>query len=217
MYAFANQCRSSDPLTSGFALEIPELTKVRDWATREAEEAKRRARDKQQDEEGLPGMSPGETNRPDHYNKQRYRDDPEIYRQFAEYEQQKAREREDRKARERAAFLQAEEESKRRKEEEARLLIEQKAVEEYKRIQQEQQDLKAARQEQLKNELSALKLDPGTVDSILGINSLDFQSAIRPSEKREEPAKLEEASRDTSEGPRSRTRKRSRFGLSFPV
>lgn len=201
---------------SEYALEIPNLTKIRDWTTRKAEEAKRRARERQQDEKGLPGTSQAETDRPRQQSRLHYHDDPEIYRQFEEFEQQKAREREQRKALERLAFLQAEEESKRRKEEEARLVIEQKAVEDYKREQQKQQEMKAAREDQFKTDLAALRLDPSTVDSILGISSLNIHDHTRHDDREVKPAKPEESVRDsTLEESKTKAKKRNKFGLPF--
>ena len=85
-------------------------------------------------------------------------DEPELLEDFVAYQERRIREEEDKKAKELALLLQAEQEAKRKQEEEAKREIEQRAIESYKKEQDELQTRTTESKETFRAELLRLGL-----------------------------------------------------------
>ena len=101
-------------------------------------------------------------------------DEPELLEGFVAYQERRIREEEDKKAQERALLLQAEQEAKRKQEEEARRKIEQRAIDNYKKEQDELQTRATESKETFRAELLRLGLPLDQIALIIDNPNLDF-------------------------------------------
>ena len=108
------------------------------------------------------------------HNTYRMDDEPELFEDFAAYQERRIREEEDKKAQERALLLQAEQEAKRKQEEQAKREIEQKAIDCYKKEQEELQARTTESKETFRNELLRLGLQLDQIALIVDNSNLDF-------------------------------------------
>ena len=103
-----------------------------------------------------------------------------MRRKFVEYQVKLVKEEEERRARERAEYLQAQKEAKLRAENEARQRIELIAIEQYKKEQEEIRLHKFEKEQRFKEELTELGLDSEKIQSIIdttGFQKLELDSA----------------------------------------
>lgn len=208
----ANTSRSSNPTQSPYAWELPRLQRQTEQATRRAEEA-RRANET--------GSKPRKTHqRGVHWDDEE--DDAEIRQQFLDYQVKLAKEQEDERARERAAYLEAEGEKQRKAEENARIEIERKAIEDYKREQEESKAQALKREGKFEEELKVLGLEPEQIQSIIAVPSLKLPQSrsadgARPRPSSGRPSLKERNSTNTRNGlptaapTRASSKKRSTF------
>ncbi|KAL8797714.1 MAG: hypothetical protein Q9195_000066 [Heterodermia aff. obscurata] len=147
-----------------FSQDIPGLQKTRDWAARMADQARHRAKDRSAD-------FPSRGRPHDVYWTD---DEPELLEDFVAYQERRIREEEDKKAQERALLLQAEQEAKRKQEEEAKREIEQRAIDSYKKEQDEIQTRTTESKETFRRELLRLGLPPDQIALIIDNSNLDF-------------------------------------------
>ena len=101
-------------------------------------------------------------------------DEPELLEDFVAYQERRIREEEDKKAQERALLLQAEQEAKRKQEEEAKREIEQRAIDSYKKEQDELQTRTTESKETFRTELLRLGLPLDQIGLIVDNSNLDF-------------------------------------------
>lgn len=101
-------------------------------------------------------------------------DEPELLEDFVAYQERRIREEEDKRAQERAVLLQAQQEAKRKQEEEAKREIEQKAIDDYKKEQDELQTRTTESKETFRNELLRLGLQLDQIALIVDNSNLDF-------------------------------------------
>lgn len=94
-------------------------------------------------------------------------EDAEILQKFVEYQARLIKEGEERKAQERAALIQAEKVKQQRAEEAVRQEIEQNAINNYKREQDEIKTLNLERENLLKEGLARLNVEPEKIESII--------------------------------------------------
>lgn len=144
--------------------DIPGLQRSRDWAASMADQVRQRARHPYVD---FPQREkPGDTFWADN--------EPEMLEDFAAYQERRIREEEEKKIKARALLLQAEEEEKKEKEEEAKRAIELKAVEAYKKQQDELQNQSAEQRELFRNELLSLGLEADQIEHVLSSSKFNF-------------------------------------------
>ena len=118
---------------------------------------------------------------------------------FVEYRVSLIKEEEERRAQERAAYMQAEKEAKQAAEETARRAIEQKAIANYKKEQDDLNAHKSEREEKFKKELVQLGLEPGKIQTIIGTTSfqaLEWDS-IQQSQSRSEHLQVSKSEEDS--------------------
>ena len=101
-------------------------------------------------------------------------DEAELWEDFGAYQERRIREEEDKKAQERALLLQAEQEAKRKQEEEAKREIEQKAIDDYKKEQDELQTRTTESKETFRTELLRLGVQSDQIALIIDNSNLDF-------------------------------------------
>ena len=102
-----------------------------------------------------------------------------MRQKYVEYRVKLIKDEEERRAQERAAYIQAEKEAKQKAEKEARQKIEQKAIDEYKKKQDEIQNRKLEKEQNFKEELEKLGLEPEKIKSIIetsGFQALEMDS-----------------------------------------
>ena len=146
---------------------VPGLQKTREWAAKMESQARQRAQNRYDD-------YPRRGRVRDTYRIDDGPEEEEMLRGFVAYQERRIQEEEDHRAMARAALLQAEEEKKKKTEEEARREIEQRAIDAYKR---EQEDLVARtteKKETFRNELSKLGLPQGQIELIINNPNLSF-------------------------------------------
>lgn len=173
-----NMDSSSNPMQSAYALQIPKLKRWAEQAARKAEDEKRRS--------FLFVEKDGRVARREvHWEDERDNDeddddeDPDLRQSFVQYRLQLIKEEEDRRIEERAAYNKAKEEARQKAEDESRRLIEQKAIDDYKR---EQEAALARRLERTKNfekELAQIGVDQSKIESIIasqGFKALEWES-----------------------------------------
>ena len=178
---FVNEFKSLNPLQSEYALQIPRLTNWAEQATRKAESLRRRMHNVD---------SKGE--RPFHRevrweDEEEEEEDAEMRQKFVEYQTRLIKEEEEQKVLERAAFIQAEKVKQQRTEEAARQEIEQNAINDYKREQDEIKALNLEREKQLKEVLARLDLEPEKIDSIIQSPLLQISTLGGADKKRSSP------------------------------
>ena len=153
---------SANPLQSEYALQIPKLKMWAEQATRRAENEKRR-------------LQPSSTNasrytqREVHWEDEKdyEEEDAEMRQRFVEYQVKLVKEEEERKIRERATYIQAEKEAKLKAEQEARQVIEKKAIEQYRKQQEDMQAHKLKKEETFRKDLAGLGLGSDKIQSII--------------------------------------------------
>ena len=101
----------------------------------------------------------------------------ETWEDYLNFREKQSREEEERRAKEHATLLQTEEEERKRKEAEERHKIEQDAIEEYKRRQEETQTRTAENKQNFRDELKGLNLGDKEIDVVLESSRLNFSPA----------------------------------------
>ena len=139
----ADSFRSSNPLQSYYASQIPHLKKQAEQASRKAESLKRRIEDEEAEE------------------------DEEMLEQFFEYQKRLIEEEEQRRLQERAALILAEKVEQQKVEEARRESIEQNAINKYKEEQDKIKTLALEKETQLRDGLARHGLDVDQIESII--------------------------------------------------
>lgn len=142
---------------------IPGLKKSQEWAAKRAEEARRVQRSHHNPQ------SPIRTR-----NGQWIEDEPEQFQEYFSFKEQRVREKERQYIKERAALMKVEEEERKRQEDETRREVERRAVEMYKREQEEIQSQAAEKRENFRRELLKLGLGHEHIQLLLENSNLDF-------------------------------------------
>ena len=122
-----------------------------------AEQARRRALDRENGPQGRIIVKDGDW----------FEGDPEMLQEFADFQERRMQEEEDKRLAERAALLLAEKEEQKRKAEEERRLLEKEILEKYSKEQAEIQARNERRKEGLRDELKAVGLEPDKIEAIL--------------------------------------------------
>ena len=171
----ADQIRSSNPMQSHWALEIPKLQRWADQATRKAQNEKRELYQSANsgDRTGRRGVH-WEDGREDDDD-----DESEMRQSFVEYRIRQIKQEEDRRIEERAAYNLARQEAQRKAEEDARKAIEKTAIEDYQREQEQMLAQRTKRLEIIRQDLVRIGLEEAKITSFLeskGLQDLDWQN-----------------------------------------
>ena len=171
-----------------------------------AEQARRRALDRENGPQGRTVVEDGDWTE----------GEPEMLQEFADFQERRMQEEEDKRLAERAALLLAEKEKQKRKAEEERHLLEKEILEKYHREQAEIQARNERRKKGLRDELKAVGLGPDKIEAILESSTLRHNDM---EDHRSIPLfpRPVSSSRDTSDdgdSTRSQTMKNRRGGLS---
>ena len=163
-------------MQSEHALQIPHLKKWAEQATRKAEDTKRISRHTAKTV-GQPVQR--EVHWEDNLEEED-EEDGEMRRQFIAYRVKLIRENEERRAQERAAYMQAEKEKQQKEEDRTREEIQQKAIDDYKKKQNDMKARNLEREGQFKEELARLGLEADKIQSIIetsGFGALEWDTA----------------------------------------
>ena len=121
-------------------------------------------------------------------------DEPEMLEDFLLFKEKIYRDAEEERIKARARTIQAEDDARRQREGDAQREVERKAVEEYKKGQQEQERRAVGRRENFRRELEHLGLESTHIQVVMESSNLDFEAAsgtdlipeVRPTRSRRE-------------------------------
>lgn len=99
-----------------------------------------------------------------------------MLEEFVTFKERLFREEEEQRIRDRAKIIQAEDDARKRQEEDAQREIERKAIEEYKKQEQEQETRSAEKRNNFRNELERLGLESAQIQVVMESTNLDFQA-----------------------------------------
>ncbi len=170
--------RSSAVEKTKFRQAIPRLSRTRDWAARKAEQARRQALDRERDPQ----------RRTTAKDEDWIEGEPEIWQEFADFQERRMREENDQRLDERAALLLVQRKEQKRKAEVERRVLEMQVRDRHKREQDENQARTATLKAGLRDQLTGAGLGPDQIDSILessipGYTEMAYESfmpIIRP-------------------------------------
>ena len=147
-----------------FRQDIPGLNRTRDLVARMARQARRRALDRENEPQEGTIVEDGDW----------IEGEPDMLQEFANFQERRMQEEEDKRLAERAALLLAEKEERKRKAEEERRLLEKEILEKHSKEQAEIQARNERRKEGLRNELKAVGLGPDKIEAILESSTLRY-------------------------------------------
>lgn len=165
--------RSSATEKAKYRQDLPELTRTRDWATAKAEQARKRAENRERDPR-LSGQG-DEWTEPE----------PELLQEFVDFQEQRMQEEEDRRLDQRAARLLVEKEDQKKKAEHKEKELEEEILRKHNAKQAEIHNRNAEKKEMLRNELERAGIEAQQIETLLASSILNYsaasESAIKPS------------------------------------
>lgn len=149
-----------------FQSDIPGLQRTRDWAAKRSKQARQRA-------EGQYRRQPVRERRETYMMD----NEPELLQKFIEFEERRARDEEDQKARDRVALMQLEEDKKKTAQKKEQEHFERNAVERYKDEQAKIETRNNEKKESFGKELERLGFSHEQIESIFESPNLSFNEA----------------------------------------
>lgn len=181
--------RSSAVEKTKFRQDIPGLNRTRKWAAEKAEQARKRAVDRDRD--------PRLRGRDDDL----LEEEQELLQEFVDFRERREREKEDERLDQRAALLMAQQEDRRKNAEREKREMEERILRDHRSKEAEIQARNTQKKEMLRNELKGAGMEPQQIEIVLASGVLDYSA---PSESANAPISSSQERSDKNTSPKNR-------------